>query len=223
MGADPDTLMKLIKPMYGQVDAPRRWFLRAVNDLKSIGLRQHPLDPCILLSFNDSGECDGFINLYVDDFSGAGDINSATWNTRVQKVKEMFKFRKWVDHDHMEHCGVDSHQSDGHRIDLNMITYLKKLKPVTINQNLNGEERELDIKEKRQLRGLLGALQWPASQAGPHLQASVSIHQGQLPKATVACAKEVNRTLRYAKSNSDVGVTIQKVSEIDDMMFMGST
>eukprot|EP00959_Pyramimonas_sp_CCMP1952_P037865 792614-Pyramimonas_sp.AAC.1 len=76
-----------------------------------------------------------------------------------------------------------------------MATYAKNLKPITIDQKSSDNTRELTIKEKRQLRGLPGALQWPSSQACPHLSASVSIHQGQLPTATVGTAKEANKTL----------------------------
>ena len=50
MGIDPDTLMELIKPMCGQVDAPRRWWLRAVDDVKASGLKQQTLDPCAFMS-----------------------------------------------------------------------------------------------------------------------------------------------------------------------------
>eukprot|EP00959_Pyramimonas_sp_CCMP1952_P004139 86959-Pyramimonas_sp.AAC.1 len=73
MGIEPNTLMKLIKPMYGQVDAPRRWWLRAVDDLKASGLKQHPLDPCTFLNFDEDGNNDGFVLLYVDDMLGGGD------------------------------------------------------------------------------------------------------------------------------------------------------
>eukprot|EP00959_Pyramimonas_sp_CCMP1952_P303700 6355559-Pyramimonas_sp.AAC.1 len=70
MGIEPGTLMKLIKPMYGQVDAPGRWWLRAVDDLRASGLKQHPLDPCVFLSFDEDGNCDGLILFYVGDMLG---------------------------------------------------------------------------------------------------------------------------------------------------------
>eukprot|EP00959_Pyramimonas_sp_CCMP1952_P219363 4586304-Pyramimonas_sp.AAC.1 len=46
MGIEPDAA-KLIKPMYGQVGAPRRWWQRALDDRRACGLKQHPLGPCV--------------------------------------------------------------------------------------------------------------------------------------------------------------------------------
>eukprot|EP00959_Pyramimonas_sp_CCMP1952_P318243 6659482-Pyramimonas_sp.AAC.1 len=76
-----------------------------------------------------------------------------------------------------------------------MASHAENLKPITIDQKSSNNTREPTIKEKRQLRGILGALQRPSSQARPHLSASVSIHQGQLPTAAVGTAKEANKTL----------------------------
>ena len=77
----------------GQVDAPRRWFLKAVADLKLTGLIQHPLDPCVFLSYDDNGQLDGFLLVYVDDFLGAGDLSS-NYGKRIAHVKRLFKLRQ---------------------------------------------------------------------------------------------------------------------------------
>lgn len=42
LGATEDTRMLLLKPCYGQTDAPRGWYLEAVDRLLRAGLRQHP-------------------------------------------------------------------------------------------------------------------------------------------------------------------------------------
>ena len=93
LGASEDTRMLLVKPVYGQLDAPRRWYLEAVHRLRSLGLRQHILDPCTFLIYETDHEdpyqpgvprpailgddrlC-GMICLHVDDMLGAGDPNS---------------------------------------------------------------------------------------------------------------------------------------------------
>ena len=51
LGADSDCRMLLKKPCYGQLDAPRRWFLEATRRLKQLGLRQHCLDPCLFMLY----------------------------------------------------------------------------------------------------------------------------------------------------------------------------
>ena len=47
---------------------------RACSDLLKLSLRQHPLDPCVFLSYNGRGEVDVFFALFYDvDLMGAGD------------------------------------------------------------------------------------------------------------------------------------------------------
>ena len=53
-------------------------------------------------------------------------------------------------------------------------------------------------------RGLIGALQWPATQGMPILCASMSIQAGEVPKGKVLHLRELNKTLRFAKSNAAV-------------------
>ena len=51
LGAPPETRMKLRKPCYGQLDAPRRWWMEATRRLLDLGLRRHPFDPCCFLAY----------------------------------------------------------------------------------------------------------------------------------------------------------------------------
>eukprot|EP00959_Pyramimonas_sp_CCMP1952_P248308 5190295-Pyramimonas_sp.AAC.1 len=100
MGIEPDKLMELIKPMHGQVDAPRRWWQRAVDDLKASGLKQHPLGPCLFVSYEKDDNCDGCILFYVDDVLGGGGRKpSSNYSNIVEAVKSKFKFRKWIEED----------------------------------------------------------------------------------------------------------------------------
>ena len=93
LGADEDSRMLLLKPCYGQIDAPKGWFLEAVDRLLHAGLCQHPLDPCCFLIYETDGntydEKDevhqqvsslgperlvGMVIMHVDDMLGSGCI-----------------------------------------------------------------------------------------------------------------------------------------------------
>ena len=37
LGAPPDTRMLLHKPVYGQLDAPKRWYMEACRRLRALG------------------------------------------------------------------------------------------------------------------------------------------------------------------------------------------
>ena len=208
---------------YGQLDAPRRWYLEAVRRLRSLGLRQHILDPCTFLIYETDledpykpGTCRsstlgddrlcGMICLHVDDMLGAGDADSPVYQEVIKKLQEMFSFREWKDGDNLEYCGATIQKGSDGTLKLNHTSYLRKVKPLTLGKHL-GPEAELSSQETTALRGLLGALQWPAVQSSPHLQASASIYSGSVSRGFVKTALEANRLLKFAKENSDVGLT----------------
>ena len=236
LGASEDCRMLLVKPVYGQLDAPRRWYLEAVRRLRSLGLRQHLLDPCTFLIYDadhrlpedgpgppvdsttlgESGLC-GMICLHVDDMLGAGDPSSIVYQRVIKKLQELFSFRQWKDGSDgssFEYCGADIDKLPDGTLKLHHGSYYKKVKPMTIPKHL-GPESELSSKEITSLRGLLGALQWPAVQSAPHLQASTSIYSGSVSRGLVKTALEANRLLKFAKDNSDVGLTYAPLSLAD--------
>ena len=223
LGASEDTRMLLVKPVYGQLDAPRRWYLEAVRRLRSLGLRQHLLDPCTFLIYETDHEdpyqpgvprpsvlgddrlC-GMICLHVDDMLGAGDSHSAVYLDVINRLQQIFSFREWKDGENLEYCGANIEKKPDGTLRLHHSDYLKKVKPMTIAKHL-GPESELSNQEVTALRGLLGALQWPAVQSSPHLQASTSIYSGSVSRGLVKTALETNRLLKFAKDNADVGLT----------------
>ena len=50
----PFPYMKLIKPMYRQIDAPREWFMEATRRLIKCEFTVHPLDPCFFMAFGQN-------------------------------------------------------------------------------------------------------------------------------------------------------------------------
>ena len=47
------SLMKLVKPIYGQADAPKAWHVVAKRRLESVGFLVHPLDGCLSRLFDE--------------------------------------------------------------------------------------------------------------------------------------------------------------------------
>lgn len=155
------------------------------------------------------------ICLHVDDMLGAGDPNSKVYNQVLTELRKSFSFREWKDGTNLEYCGASIDKLPDGTLKLHHEGYLKKIKPMTISKHL-GPESELDNKEISTLRGLLGALQWPAVQSSPHLQASTSIISGSISRGLVKTAMEANRLLKFAKENNDVGLTFAplRLSEV---------
>ena len=67
--------------------------------------------------------------------------------------------------------------------------------------------------DRTALIGLLGGLQWPATQTAPWLQASVSLMAGSVTTATTSTLLEANKILRYAKQHSDVGLEFRSLGK----------
>ena len=116
----------------------------------------------------------------------------------------------------MDFCGCKLERTAGGVLRLHQDEYLKKIKPITLGDK-DDPERALSHPEQTSLRTLLGALQWPATQSSPHLSASVSLLCGDVKSASVATAQEANKTLRFAKTNSDACTMFPKLGPLNEL------
>ena len=239
LGADEDTRMLFLKPCYGQIDAPRGWYLEAVDRLLRAGLRQHPLDPCCFLVYEtDSSSYDaddpvhqevsslgddklvGMVIMHVDDMLGSGCPKSPRYQEVIQHLKENFSFREWKqDLPKLEYCGCEVVSTPEGGRKLNQEQYMGKISPITFNKNRPMSE-SVSEREITQIRGLLGSVQWPAVQSSPHLQCTVSMISGQVNKATVQTLHECNRLLRFCKDNKDVGLTYNFIGKPEELQLI---
>jgi len=227
LGASPDTRMLLKKPCYGQLDAPRRWFLEAVRRLKALGFRQHILDPCLFLLFeNDFAEAGnskkgtfgdhrlcGMICLHVDDMLGCGNVDSPVYSKIEKQLQESFNFREWQTSSKLEYCGATlPKETETGTWKMHHAEYLHKLKPIPLDRSRSPEDY-MTAGEITKFRGLLGSLQWPAVQSQPHLQCSASLLAGQMSAGLVKSITDANKLLKFAKENSDVSLRYSYLDE----------
>ena len=237
LGATADTRMLLLKPCYGQIDAPRAWYMAAVDKLLNMGLRQHPQDPCCFLAyeadlnpehrveqesshlFGPYGLCGIIIIMHVDDMLGCGSEASKCYQDLIIKLKATFNFREWktgLDGSDLSYCGCDLKitPEGGYKLEQN--TYMKKVKPINVDKRRNVNE-VITEGEVSQLRALLGSLQWPAVQSSPHLQGSTSILSGHVARATVQTLLDCNKLLKFSKENADVGLVYNNIGDVQDL------
>ena len=156
IGVPPGTLMRLLKPIYGQADAPRQWFVVARRRLISIGYKPHALDQCLYL-LHHGQDLISMIGLHVDDLLGGGDENHERYQEAKQRLKAEFTFKHWREqggNETLEFCGCHLTPSETGWL-LHQKEYIVKMKPITL-ANGNQEDRELSPKEVSLLRALLG-------------------------------------------------------------------
>ena len=217
LGCGPETRMALIKPVYGQLDAPRRWWQEATRRLTQEGWIPHELDPCLFALHHtlDDGStvpC-GLIALHVDDMLGAGDRSCPTYVAAERRLKEVFDFRSWQeDSETMEYCGV-LHDRKDFCWTWSQRHFIQKVKPVTIHRGRSPEDLMTEP-DRAQLRALLGSLQWPSVQSQPHLQASCSLISGQQRTGKLKAIMEANALLKFAKEHADVSLRYEPFQSI---------
>ena len=96
--------------------------------------------------------------------------------------------------------------------------YIHKQKPIGITKECKNNESLLVTEtERTQLRGLMGALHWPATQSSTHLQLQVSLRAGDVTKATIKTFNNSNKDVHMAKANADVGLDYRYVGGKDNM------
>ena len=212
------SLMKLVKPIYGQADAPKAWYVVAKRRLESVGFMVHPLDGCMFRLFDEKGNLTAMIGLHVDDMFITGNSTSKKYQETITWLKEQFSFKHWTEHQEgkpLEFCGCELDKRDGVWT-MNQEKYIKKVHPITVPPQLP-DSKEVGPRDVSALRGILGGLQWPATQTNPHMSATVSLLCGEVTRATVGTLRAANKALRFAKENSDVGLKFVNLGQPKDL------
>ena len=222
-------VMKLTKPMYGLCDAPRAWFEEATERILQVGegrIAQHPLDACLFMAYDQkpddacpSPKLLGMFGLHVDDLFGCFHPTDPVAKELQNRIHAAFSFREWIVEDTLEYCGSTVAKMGENHWKLYHEKYMEKQKPISIPKDRQHQELPVTESERTQLRGLLGALQWPATQTSPHLQAGVSLLCGEVTKATTKTLESANKLLRFAKANSDVGLEFRYLGSKEDVTF----
>ena len=228
-------LMKLVKPMYGLCDAPRAWYEEAATRILNMGngtIVQHPLDACLFLAYDrpvhpppeegaDPPRLLALFGIHVDDIFGCY-MDDAETEKLLNNLKSIFTFREWItsnDKNELEYCGAQITKLGDNHWKIHHEKYLTKQKPITYPKERHGSNDEVTDRERTSLRGLVGGLQWPATQTSPHLQCMVSTLAGQISKATTSTLDTANKCLRFAKQNQDAGLEFRHLGSKDEITF----
>eukprot|EP00435_Cladocopium_sp_Y103_P058041 s1590_g20.t1 len=148
------SLMRLVKPPYGQPDAPRAWYMLAKRRVELIKYEVHPLDGCLFRLYNQRGRLVSLVGLHVDDMLMAGDETDAEFQKARQELREQFSFKRWTPYEDgkpLEFLGCTLDKQDGVWI-LHQAPYLKKIHPLTVPPQ-RSEDSPVGAKEISSLRG----------------------------------------------------------------------
>ncbi|CAK0825479.1 unnamed protein product, partial [Prorocentrum cordatum] len=188
-GMKDDDVLQFLKPMYGFVHAPRKWWLHFKDTLKTLKLEIVQCEPCVWV-IRDGNKLFGMVILHVDDMMIAGDHNNPALLKKRQEIQQAFEWTPWESRAFVQ-CGISIRQNEGYTCSLAQDSY------------------SLNVEPSR-----LGTLGWRAQQSAPWLSAEVSLLQAEIPTATVSTTQKINKLIRAMNDTADVVMLIPAIEQI---------
>ena len=205
---------ELLKGAYGLIIAPLLWYIELKGALQNLGFLVSPLDPCVFVlpkKNSAPGEpyIHGVLGIHVDDGIGGGD---AVFAKAIKALEARFPFGSQR-HGSFTFTGVGITQEPNGDIVLNQKDYVNDICPInTPRERRKEHDSKITPNELQQLRGLIGSLQYAATNSRPDLSCRLSLLQAKVTCATVADLMHGNKLLADAKRFSDVSIKIQSMS-----------
>ena len=213
-------VLQLLKGAYGRVDAPYLWFMELKQALEDLKFVQAPFDPCcFVLHGRDSQNqpiTEGMIGIHVDDGLCCGTPN---FHEKLRQLEQKFPFGSRKEKTFV-FTGLQITQQDDGAIWIDQTQYIKDIPSITIDKYRRGNsEGVVTEKERQNLRGLIGSLQYAAVNTRPDICNKLSLLQTQINRAKVQTLIDANKLLHESKMNANVTLKIQPI-KTDDVRFI---
>ena len=217
MELKPWECCELLKSAYGLVNAPLLWYEELKTSLLNLGFVVSPLDPCIFVLPNQKdNSIHGLVGIHVDDGIGAGD---AYFQQCIAKLEQKFPFGSKKEGCFM-FTGIQITQRTDGSIELDQKKYIEDIPSIEIpRERRKFPESNVDEKERQALRGLIGSVQYGATNTRPDLSAKLSFLQAKITVAKVQDLLEANKLLHEAKAHKDTKITIKSIP-LNDLRFV---
>ncbi|OLQ02761.1 Copia protein [Symbiodinium microadriaticum] len=207
-GVPAGSVVEAIKTIYGLADAPKAWWQCFSAKLRSLGMKVSRFDPC-LYYYYVKGKVSGTIALHVDDLCAGGDVNFQ--KDVLKPLRNMFPFKHWKTGSG-DFLGKKLEQQPDGSIKISQCDYARQMKGIDLSRSRRREKTEaVSEDERRQMRGVLGALNWLVSSSRPDLAAGCSLLQQRVCEATVADIIELNKLVSLCHDNSGAYVWIRSI------------
>ncbi|CAJ1367580.1 unnamed protein product [Effrenium voratum] len=129
---------------------------------------------------------------------------------------------QWSDWEHgtFTHCGVVLRENEDLSVTLDHSKFVESLEPAIFEAR--DDDSPVTEKERSQLRGLLGALQWRCYNTAPQHAARLSLIQSEVNTATIATVKAMNKLLREVQQQRQISVKVNALHcPAEDVEFYG--
>ena len=195
----PNGLCRVRKGVFGLADSPRRWYKRLNKAVTKRGWRISTLDNALWFLWSADGAClEGMMVSHVDDLLLAGNARA---KETLSSLGEELGFGA-ISEGSFTYCGKHIEQLPDKSIKVTMKEYHQNLQPVRISQERKKDlSSQLNPGEHKQLRAILGSLQWLVAQLRIDCGFQLSSLQGEAP--TIGTLQRANLLLRQMKQHAD--------------------
>ena len=217
MDLKPWECCELLKSAYGLVNAPLLWYEELKTSLIQLGFIVSPLDPCVFVLPNTKeGKIHGVVGVHVDDGIGAGD---AYFQHCIAQLEQKFPFGSKKEGCFM-FTGIQITQKTDGSIELDQKKYIEDIPAIEIpRERRKFPEASVSEQERQSLRGVIGSIQYGATNTRPDLSAKLSFLQAKITVAKVQDLLEANKLLHEAKSHKETKITIKSIP-LNDLRFV---
>ena len=214
-GVKEGIVWKLLKCVYGLVDASLTWY----NTLKALFLTlggEIAYDPALFVWKKD-GVLMGLLSIHVDDFVYAGDeefIDSVMANIRTSFEIRLEQSKTF------QFLGLDVNQDmNDYSIVISQQKFLDNLQLPNLELNGRTKEDKLEPAEVELLRGSIGKLISVTNQTNPTVSYDVCVLGSSVTKATVGDYKHCMKVIRQVKT-SPLSIKFQSLGSCKDVKLL---
>ena len=200
----PMGLAKVRKGVFGLADAPRQWYLRLNRSLVGRGWKRSMMDAACWMLWSDTGELEGVICSHVDDLLLGGNPRA---QRELKALGDELGFGS-IEEGAFQYCGKYIKQDEKGIITITMKEYHENLKTVSIAVGRRKEvDSPLNPSEHKQLRAVLGSLQWLVAQLRFDMGFQLSTLQGEVP--TIGTLIKANVLVKRFKEHCSFALTFK--------------
>ena len=180
----PHELLRIVKGAYGLAEAPRLWYLRAVELLEKAGMVELTFCRSTFILKDATGAVQAICCMHNDDGLIAGNPKSSIFQNLLKDVNASFNIKEWkkVGEVPVTYLGLEMTLKDGIFTD-DMSDYVKKIQSAEISGRL---EQRLDEKGTTSFRKIIMQMRWPAQHVLPEFMSAISLMTQKTTRATYA-------------------------------------
>ena len=221
--AGSDECLRLLKSIYGTVQAAREWGLMFAKIMKDLGFKQSAADPCLFVRKNDKGIA--LVIIYIDDGFCVGDKEALEQffqqlkdkNLELKVADDMEDYlscqvlfsedgkKAWLGQPHMVNKLL---KAFGKHIENVMVTKTPGPPGVTVDRPKEGDE-VLSAEQQKLYRSGVGMLLYLVKHSRPDIANAVRELTKCMDKGTPEAYKMMLRCIKFVESTQTLGLRIE--------------